>query len=523
MAAHAGTEAAIIQDNLEVFCPARWFVEVGGTHNVDLLANYHWLQATEEGILGQADTAKSGPPHSCPQLPRAELHQDITRQQEMDAENGAVFFGQKEEEGGLGVEGPFSSPNALYTVTERTLEEWALDPPCGLNDSEPEDVLHAINPNEVYPPGPPGESLSESDSGISEDHRSETPPGPSDPLQGRPTFYQVVYDIGSLSSIKPEPEQHSVDVISIELNEWSSQMLISESCIVNELPMVPTVKPESVLAATAIPKDENGLEGLPLYPDLHLTEEEQKLLTQEGISLPNNLPLTKAEERILKKVRRKIRNKQSAQDSRRRKKEYIDGLEGRVAACSAQNQELQKTVDQLEKHNMSLLSQLRRLQSLIKQTATKAAQTTTCIMIFLFSLALIIFPSYSPFSWDTVSVEEGYAPTGVISRNILTDPASSLQLSEDTDSPILNPETPPFSPDSGQADLLDLNSVLLQQPMDSPEMALTEGLAQEDGEPRNVSNIVEGRTDTLALGLMSVKTQGSTNIDPTKPAHADEM
>ncbi|XP_035250914.1 cyclic AMP-responsive element-binding protein 3-like protein 4 isoform X1 [Anguilla anguilla] len=438
---------------------------------------------------------------------------------EMDAENGEVFFGQRDEEGvvdgALGVEELFSS---------KTLEEWALEPHCGLNDSETEDVLHAINPNDVFPSGPAAESLSESDSGISEDPCSEPPSGPSEPFQGPPTIYQVVYDISSLSTIKAEPEQHNVDVISIELDQWSSQMLISESCIVNELPVVPTAKSESVLAAATIAKDDHSLDDIPLYPELRLTEEEQKLLNQEGISLPNNLPLTKAEERILKKVRRKIRNKQSAQDSRRRKKEYIDGLESRVAACSVQNQELQKTVDQLEKHNVSLLAQLRRLQSLIKHTATKAAQTSTCILIFLFSLALIIFPSYSPFSWDAVSVEEGYAPTGVISRNILTDPASSVQVSEDTDSPALSQDnTPPFSPDPGKADSLELNSGLQQQIMDSPEMAINEGLAQEQSEPRNVSNLVEGRTDPLALGLISAEGQGSANVDPTKPAHADEM
>ncbi|XP_071253370.1 cyclic AMP-responsive element-binding protein 3-like protein 4 isoform X2 [Salvelinus alpinus] len=441
----------------------------------------------------------------------------------MDIENGELFFGHKAEES-WGLEGPFSCSDVIYAGSEKPLDECT-----GLNDSEPEDVLYAINPNDVFPTRDPVETSSESDSGISEEPCSKSPlTATVDPSQVPTTIYQVVYDISTLANIKTEPEQHSVDVISIELDEWSSQMLISESCIVNELPLVSAGRFDhghfsTLSGSTSGPTSPDS----PLlYPDLTLTEEEQKLLNQEGISLPNNLPLTKvrhtrtAEERILKKVRRKIRNKQSAQDSRRRKKDYVDGLESRAAACSVQNKELQRTVEQLEKHNMSLLAQLRRLQSLIKQTVTKAAQTSTCVMIIIFSLGLIIFPSYSPFHWGASSIEEDYTPKGVISRNILTDPASSLQAAEDVDNRIIQPDSLPVSRDLSQSDPPDA-SIILKQPIESPKITDIEGVALEESQPGNSSTLIDGLTEPLAL--VSATGKGSASLDPTKPAHTDEM
>ncbi|XP_062848636.1 cyclic AMP-responsive element-binding protein 3-like protein 4 [Trichomycterus rosablanca] len=421
---------------------------------------------------------------------------------EVCEDKGGVCLGQSDEDGVM-EEGVFITDSSTAPVCTET-EGWIVQPHCSYNDSDTEDVLTTVNPNEVF---------AESDSSA-----SDVPdPTPHQTLT-TPTVYQVVYDI---SGVGNGQDQQKVDVISIELDDWSSPVLLPEGCVVGELPLISAVKVEhahpDISHRTLGIHLDTHLNTL-LFPELNLTEEEQKLLNQEGVSLPNNLPLTKAEERVLKKVRRKIRNKQSAQDSRRRKKEYIDGLEGRVAACSEQNKELQRTVEQLEKNNISLIAQLRKLQALVKRTATKAAQTGTCIMILIFSLALIILPSYRPFSWSSNTSDESYTPTGVISRNILNDDAS--------------PQLPSENAVDDKKNIRELQPSLLD--VQQVEQTLTEGSEAEKSaqevlvvdvqQKQNDSTVVENQQKSMDVDSDSPAAGGSKlDVDAAKPAHADEM
>uniref|UniRef100_A0A8C6LFR7 Cyclic AMP-responsive element-binding protein 3-like protein 2 n=1 Tax=Nothobranchius furzeri TaxID=105023 RepID=A0A8C6LFR7_NOTFU len=200
----------------------------------------------------------------------------------------------------------------------------------------------------------------------------------------------------------------------------------------------PSSPPPSQTSAKVSPRAASSLSNSPLLTAPHklqgsgpliLTEEERRTLVAEGYPVPTKLPLTKAEEKALKKIRRKIKNKISAQESRRKKKEYMDALEKKVETCSNENHELRRKVETLECTNKSLLQQLQSLQALVagkvhRSCRVAGTQTSSCLMVVVLCFALFLgsfYPSgLSPcssvaetgVSSSQMSVKESYTATG---------------------------------------------------------------------------------------------------------------
>ncbi|OXB70661.1 UNVERIFIED_CONTAM: hypothetical protein H355_013948 [Colinus virginianus] len=263
------------------------------------------------------------------------------------------------------------------------------------------------------------------------------------------------------------------------------------------------------------------------FQELVLTEDEKKLLAKEGVSLPTQLPLTKYEERVLKKIRRKIRNKQSAQESRKKKKEYIDGLESRMSACTAQNQELQRKVLHLEKQNSSLLEQLKKLQALVVQSSNKAAQTGTCIAVLLLSFALIVFPSISPFASSKAETGGDFGPVRVFSRSLHNTAASRVAYAQ----PRAGDEKPPeplWSKPQGETETLheafgssSFTPHLDKAPSRNSTAPLaSEGLSQSDGDR---AGTVLGDDTALHHSLTSLAWTEADHSRPTVLEPAEEL
>ncbi|XP_036411372.1 cyclic AMP-responsive element-binding protein 3-like protein 3-A [Megalops cyprinoides] len=282
-----------------------------------------------------------------------------------------------------------------------------------------DDFLNVLLSGNESVSGSPLWSPSPSDSGISEDPNSDqmdSPPPSDSPTLETHYFSAPPHTKSAVDTVEPD--------FSIDLGAWPSSFYAEGTVKMphaSELHKtqlssgVPLTVKDLLLSSS---NDHSQQPSQQSFQELILNEDEKKLLAKEGVTLPSQLPLTKYEERILKKIRRKIRNKQSAQESRKKKKEYIDGLESRMAACSAQNQELQRKVFQLEKRNTSLMEQLRRLQVLVMNGSNKTAQTGTCILVLLLSFSLILFPSLHPSSGSKVSQEGDFSPVRVQSRSL---------------------------------------------------------------------------------------------------------
>ncbi|XP_041445738.1 cyclic AMP-responsive element-binding protein 3-like protein 1 isoform X1 [Xenopus laevis] len=196
--------------------------------------------------------------------------------------------------------------------------------------------------------------------------------------------------------------------------------------------------------ARAVPRSSHAISSSPLLTAPHklqgtsgplmLTEEERRTLVAEGYPIPTKLPLTKTEEKALKRVRRKIKNKISAQESRRKKKEYVECLEKKVESFTSQNSELWKKVETLENANRSLLQQLQKLQALVTGKVPRpcklaATQTSTCLMVMVLCFVLAfgsLIPSFPEFSSGSQTVKSAPLLTPDLYTHSLSKSFTSL-------------------------------------------------------------------------------------------------
>ncbi|XP_045047045.2 cyclic AMP-responsive element-binding protein 3-like protein 2 isoform X3 [Desmodus rotundus] len=238
-------------------------------------------------------------------------------------------------------------------------------------------------------------------------------------------------------------KEASVDHLHLPPTPPSSHSSDSEGSLSPSPRLHPFGLPQTHGPARAVPRAPSTLSSSPLLTAPHklqgsgplvLTEEEKRTLIAEGYPIPTKLPLTKSEEKALKKIRRKIKNKISAQESRRKKKEYMDSLEKKVESCSTENLELRKKVEVLENTNRTLLQQLQKLQTLVMGKVSRTCklagtQTGTCLMVVVLCFAVAFgsfFQGYGPYPSASKmalpsqqSVPEPYTASVVKSRNLL--------------------------------------------------------------------------------------------------------
>jgi len=126
-----------------------------------------------------------------------------------------------------------------------------------------------------------------------------------------------------------------------------------------------------------------------------------KSLEEYQHHLESGRALTIEEERQLKKQRRLIKNRESAQLSRQRKKMYVSELETKVKNMNSENSQLRDQVARLNNQVMDLENQVAQfkatLNSITPAQHPKAA-LGLCMVVFLLSVGLFFPQNSSPVS-----------------------------------------------------------------------------------------------------------------------------
>lgn len=105
------------------------------------------------------------------------------------------------------------------------------------------------------------------------------------------------------------------------------------------------------------------------------------MMEAEGVKLPSAGPLSASQEREFKRLRRKIKNKLSAKDSRRRRKEYMSTLED-------ENQELRQRLDAASEENAQLAKHIEHLTGTLRPRGTSGAGSNAAYVMILAMLCL---------------------------------------------------------------------------------------------------------------------------------------
>ncbi|XP_005384096.1 PREDICTED: cyclic AMP-responsive element-binding protein 3-like protein 1 [Chinchilla lanigera] len=264
------------------------------------------------------------------------------------------------------------------------------------------------------------------------------------PLSRLPIPHQAPGEMTQLPVIKAEPQEVNQflkvtpeDLVQMPPTPPSSHGSDSDGSqsprsLPPSSPVRPMARSSNAISTSPLLTAPHKLQGT--SGPLLLTEEEKRTLIAEGYPIPTKLPLSKAEEKALKRVRRKIKNKISAQESRRKKKEYVECLEKKVETFTSENNELWKKVETLENANRNLLQQLQKLQGLVTSKISRpykmaATQTGTCLMVAALCFVLVLgslvpcLPEFSSSSQtvtgEPVATDSIYTASQMPSRSLL--------------------------------------------------------------------------------------------------------